>query len=125
MGLLIRNASYILEKRMPNDDDINRILMSFLKRALGEYRGKYMLHANEDFPTRWKRLEQMHASKQKSELPRLERELLLKQQWPDEPVSKFLADLCTLAGQYRDGGGCISEAKLLSLAVQGLRSGYE
>jgi transposase InsO family protein len=124
MGLLIRNASYILDKRMPNDDDINRILMSFLKRALGD-RGKYLLQANEDFPTSWKRLRQMHASKQKSELPRLERELLLKQQLSDEPVSKFLADLCTLAGQYRDGGGCISEAKLLSLAVQGLGSGYE
>jgi hypothetical protein len=79
MGLLIRNASYILDKRMPNDDDINRILMSFLKRALGD-RGKYLLHANEDFPTSWKPLRQMHASKQKSELPRLERELLLKQQ---------------------------------------------
>jgi hypothetical protein len=59
----------------------------------------------------------MHASKQKSELPRLGGELLLKQQLPDELVCKFLADLCTLAGQYRDAGGCISEAKLLSLAV--------
>jgi hypothetical protein len=33
----------------------------------------------------------MHASKQKSEVPRLKRELILKQQLPDEPVSKSLA----------------------------------
>jgi hypothetical protein len=98
-----------------SDDEVSILRFSRCTAVISCYGDAAV--ANEDFPTSWKRLRQMHASKQKSELPRLERELLLKQQLPDEPVSKFLADLCTLSGQYRDGGGCISEPKLLSLAV--------